>query len=167
LPAVGQAKIRQAREGDAELLLSLIRELADYEKAVERVTGDTELLHRALFEDRTAEAVVLELDGEPIGYAIFFTTFSTWECRPGLWLEDVFVRPRHRRGGHGRALLAHVAALASERGYRRLDWCALKWNEPALRFYEKIGAEPLEEWQLLRLEGEALDRLASGPAAGR
>jgi GNAT superfamily N-acetyltransferase len=167
MPALGQAEIRQAREGDAELLLGLIRELADYERAVERVTGDAELLHRALFEQRTAEALVLELDGEAIGYAIFFTTFSTWECRPGIWLEDVFVRPQHRRGGLGRALLARIAALAVERGYPRLDWCALKWNEPALRFYERIGAEPLEEWQLLRLEGEALRRLGQADDCSR
>lgn len=153
--------IRPAREGDAEALMELIRELAAYEKAAEMVRGDAGLLHRALFEQRTAEALVAESGGEAVGCAIFFTTFSTWECRPGIWVEDIFVRPAHRRGGTGRALLARVAAIAIERDYPRLDWSALKWNRLALDFYAGLGAAPLEEWQQLRLEGAALRRLGA------
>ncbi len=162
MAAADEPTIRPAREGDAEVLLGLIRELATYEKAPEMVRGSAELLHRALFEQRTAEALVVEAGGEAVGYAIFFTTFSTWECRPGIWVEDIYVQPGHRRGGIGRALLARVAAIAVERGYPRLDWCALKWNRMALDFYAGIGAVPLEEWQLLRLEGEPLRRLGGG-----
>jgi GNAT superfamily N-acetyltransferase len=97
-----------------------------------------------------------------VGYAVFFTTFSTFECKAGLWVEDLFVRPSHRRQGAGRALLAHVAGLARERGCARVEWSALGWNEPALRFYEKIGARRMEQWQALRLEGEPLERLGTG-----
>jgi GNAT superfamily N-acetyltransferase len=162
---VVETHIRPAREGDAELLLDLIKELAEYEKVPDAVTGDAELLRRSLFEEHAAEALVVEADAEPVGYAIFFTTFSTWECRPGIWLEDVYVRPEHRRGGVGRLVLAHLAALAVERGYNRVDWCALNWNEPALNFYKRIGAVPLDEWQMLRLEGEALAELSRRPPA--
>jgi GNAT superfamily N-acetyltransferase len=161
LREVSAPNIRPAGEEDAQLLFDLIVELATYEKAPEQVVGDAEALRRSLFEQRAAEALVVELEGEPIGYAIFFTTFSTWETRSGIWLEDIYVRPEHRRGGIGLALMEHLAQLTMERGHVRLEWCALTWNEPALRFYEKIGATPLEEWRTLRLENDGIRRLAA------
>jgi GNAT superfamily N-acetyltransferase len=157
-------RIRRAERGDVELLLAMIRELAEYERARERVTGTEELLAKALFgRDPAAEAVIAELNDEPVGFALFFRTFSTWLCRPGLYLEDLFVRPAHRRAGVGRALLAHVARIAIERDCARLDWSALGWNTPALDFYRALGAERMDEWAGLRLEGESLERVAGEP----
>ncbi len=158
---MSELRIRPAQEEDAELLFALIVELATYEKAPEQVVGDAETLRRSLFEQHAAEALIIELGGEPVGYAIFYVTFSTWETRSGVWLEDVYVRPEHRRGGVGLAVMEHLATLALERGHARLEWCALEWNEPALNFYEKIGAERLEEWRMLRLGRTGIERLAT------
>jgi GNAT superfamily N-acetyltransferase len=125
------------------------------------VVGTPEELERHLFGERpAAEAVIAERDGEPAGFALFYTTFSTFLCRTGIWLEDVFVRPAHRRAGVGLALMRHLAGVAVERGCGRLEWSALDWNEPALRFYAGIGAEPLRDWVVHRLDGEGLRRLA-------
>ena len=125
------------------------------------MVGTPEELERHLFGERpAAEAVIAERDGEPAGFALFYTTFSTFLCRPGIWLEDVFVRPAHRRAGVGLALMRHLAGVAVERGCGRLEWSALDWNEPALRFYAGIGAEPLRDWVVHRLDGEGLRRLA-------
>ncbi len=154
-------EIRPATEEDAQLLFDLILELASYEKLADEVAGDAEVLRRSLFEERAAEALLLETpDGEAVGYAIFFTTFSTFECRSGIWLEDVYVRPEHRRGGIGRLVMEHLANLALDRGHVRLDWVALEWNEPALDFYEQLGARRLDDWKLLRLEKDGIRRLA-------
>jgi GNAT superfamily N-acetyltransferase len=152
--------IRPAGEGDVETLFALIMELASYEKLADRVAGDAEVLRRSLFEQRAAEALLIEDGGEPIGYAIFFTNFSTFECKPGIWLEDVYVRPDHRRGGIGRMVMEHLAGVALERDYMRLEWCALEWNEPALRFYDGLGARRLDDWRMLRLERDGIERLA-------
>jgi GNAT superfamily N-acetyltransferase len=151
--------IRPATEADADLLFSLIVELAEYEKLADEVSGDAEVLRTTLFEQRAAEALIAEVEGEPAGYAIFFTTFSSFECRSGIWLEDVYVRPEKRRGGIGRKLMEHLAALALERGHVRLDWCALEWNEPALRFYDKLGATRLDGWKMIRLDLDGMRRL--------
>jgi GNAT superfamily N-acetyltransferase len=151
--------IRPATEADVELLFGLILELASYEKLSDAVSGDAEVLRRSLFEQKAAEALIVEAGGAAVGYAIFFTTFSTFECRSGVWLEDVYVRPEHRRGGIGRMVMEHLAALAVERGHVRLEWCALDWNEPALRFYDQLGATRLDEWKMLRVEGERLRQL--------
>jgi GNAT superfamily N-acetyltransferase len=160
---VNDLEIRAATEEDAELLFDLILELAAYEKLGDKVTGDAEVLRRSLFEEKAAEALVLETsDGTAVGYAIFFTTFSTFECRSGIWLEDVYVRPEHRRGGIGRAVMEHLAQLAEKRGHVRLEWVALDWNEPALDFYEKLGARGLDDWKILRLENDGIRRLAEG-----
>jgi GNAT superfamily N-acetyltransferase len=155
-------RIRPATEEDAELIVGLIEELAAYEKLAHAVSGDAETLRRSLFEQRAAEALILELEEEPVGYAIFFTTFSSFECRSGIWLEDVYVRPEHRRGGIGLAVMEHLADLALERGHVRLDWCALEWNEPALDFYARLGATRLDDWRMLRLEVDGMRRLSSG-----
>lgn len=153
-------EIRQAKRGDSDLLFGLIEELAEYEKLSDAVHGDARALAEALFDLKVAEALVAEAEGNAIGYAIFYTTFSTFECKPGLWVEDLFVRPSHRRRGIGRALLGHIAGLARDRDCVRVEWSALDWNEPALRFYEEIGARRMEQWQALRLEGDSLERLA-------
>jgi GNAT superfamily N-acetyltransferase len=160
--------IREARREDIPLLFSLITELAEYERAADDVTGTEELLHEALFgPSPSAEAVIAELDGAPVGFALFFATFSTWLCRSGLWLEDLYVSPRHRRAGVGAALLEHVAQVAVDRGCGRVEWSALHWNTPALDFYDKLGAERMHEWLTFRLSGHALERVAGGPDPGR
>src|SRR3954454_8878909 len=113
-------QIRPPAEGDAQLIFALILELAEYEKLADKVSGDAEILRRTLFEEKAAEALLLETaDGEAVGYALFFTTFSSFECRSGIWLEDVYVRPEHRRGGIGRAVMEHLAQLAQQRGHVR------------------------------------------------
>jgi GNAT superfamily N-acetyltransferase len=156
-------QIRAATEADVQLLFDLILELAAYEELGDRVAGDAEVLRRSLFEEKAAEALLIETaDGEAVGYAIFFTTFSTFECRSGIWLEDVYVRPEHRRGGIGRAVMEHLAQLTRERGHVRLEWVALDWNEPALNFYNGLGAERLGDWIVHRLERDGIKRLVEG-----
>jgi GNAT superfamily N-acetyltransferase len=154
-------RIRPAARSDVPLLHTLITALAAYERAPEQVTGTEAMLERALFDgESTAEAVVAERAGAPVGFALFYPTFSTWLCQAGLYLEDLFVPPEHRGTGVGRELLAHVAALAVERGASRLEWVALDWNEPAIGFYESLGAARMEDWELFRLAGLDLVRLA-------
>jgi len=162
-------QIRPAAAGDVDVIFDLIRDLAEYERAPEQVRGTPRLLADALFgEHPVAEALIAERDGQPIGFALFYVSFSTWECRPGIWLEDLFVPPQHRRGGVGRALLAALAATAVERGYTRLEWVALDWNEPALNFYEKLSATRLDDWLIHRLDGPRLEAVAgeAGRAGG-
>jgi GNAT superfamily N-acetyltransferase len=143
----------------------MIVRLADYERARERVVGSEDLLEQALFgPDSVAEALIAEHEGETAGFALFFRTFSTWLCRPGLWLEDLYVEPEHRRAGIGRLLLGCLAEIAVERDYGRLEWTALEWNEPALNFYDSLGATRLEEWRVFRMAGEPLEQLARSPA---
>jgi GNAT superfamily N-acetyltransferase len=154
-------QIRPTTEADVQLVFDLILELAEYEKLADKVSGDPEILRRTLFEEKAAEALLIETaDGEAIGYAIFFTTFSSFECRSGIWLEDVYVRPEHRRGGIGRAVMEHLAQLAQHRGHVRLEWVALDWNEPALNFYEGLGAQRLDDWIIHRLEKAGISSLA-------
>jgi GNAT superfamily N-acetyltransferase len=156
-------KVRLAAEDDVELIYSLIVALAEYERAPEEVVGTPELLRQWLFgETPAAEALIGEVDGVAAGFALFHGTFSTWECRPGLWLEDLFVLPEFRRFGVGGRLLGNVARVAVERGYTRLTWTALDWNEMALSFYRKIGATVLDEWTNHRLSGATLQAVAAG-----
>jgi GNAT superfamily N-acetyltransferase len=157
-------RIRPAEPADVSILLALIRELAEYEQLEDQLVATPDLLAEHLFGARpAAEALIAEADGgEPAGYALLFTTFSTFAGRPGIWLEDLFVRPAHRRAGIGRALLARVAAIAAERDCARLEWSALDWNEPALAFYRSLGAAALPEWVLHRVEGAAIRRIADG-----
>jgi len=155
-------EIRPATEADVEAVFGLILELASYEELREEVAGDPDALRRTLFEQRAAEALLIEDAGEAIGYAIFYLTFSSFECRSGIWLEDVYVKPERRRGGIGRAVMEHLAALALERGHVRFEWCALDWNQPALEFYAGLGAERLDDWKMLRLERAGIERLAAG-----
>jgi GNAT superfamily N-acetyltransferase len=163
LSAAGEVSVRPARPDDVGQIHSFIVELAVYEREPDAVTGTSEMLAGALFGERpSAEALVAEVDGRPAGFALFHGTFSTWECQPGIWLEDLFVPERSRRFGVGGALLSRLAQLALERGCPRLEWHALDWNELALGFYQRLGAERLSEWELHRLAGEALERVARG-----
>jgi GNAT superfamily N-acetyltransferase len=153
--------VRPATPADVERIYGFVRELAEYERAPEQVTGTVEMMREALFgPEPAAEALIAEVDSEPVGFAVFHGTFSTWECAPGLWLEDLYVPPRHRRVGAGGGLLRAVAGIAVERGCRRLEWHALNWNDLALGFYETLGAERLSAWELHRLSGESLARVA-------
>jgi GNAT superfamily N-acetyltransferase len=169
--SAGAVRVRPAESGDVPQIYGFIRELAEYERAPDAVTGTVELLHEALFGAApSAEALIAEISGAAAGFALFHGTFSTWECRPGLWLEDLYVPPSQRRAGVGGVLLSAVAAVAVERGCARLEWNALDWNDPALRFYATLRARRLSEWELHRLDGEALARVAgrgAGATAGR
>lgn len=155
--------VRPATPDDVPELLAMIRELAEFERAADEVEATEELLHRSLFGDSPAVfAHVADVDGEVAGMAIWFLNFSTWLGSHGLYLEDLYVRPRHRGSGTGKALLQALAALCAERGYRRLDWWVLDWN-PAREFYAALGADALTEWVPYRLSGKALSRLAGAP----
>jgi GNAT superfamily N-acetyltransferase len=154
--------IRDAAPADVPLLLEMFSELAAYEQLEGMLVATEERLRTALFGERpSAEAMIAESDGGAAGYAVYFETFSTFLAIPGIWLEDLFVRPRHRKAGVGRALLAEVAARLRERGGERLEWSALDWNELALGFYKGLGAERMDTWLTHRLTGEALGRLAA------
>jgi GNAT superfamily N-acetyltransferase len=157
--------VREASPADIPLLLQMIRELADYEKLTDLLRATEELYREALFGERpAAEALIAEHDGEAAGYAVFFPTFSTFLAIQGIWLEDLYVRPAHRRAGTGRALISAVAARLIERGGDRLEWSALGWNELALGFYRGLGAQTMDEWVTHRLIGDDLDRLAASPS---
>jgi len=162
LSAPVRVELRPAGEADVDLVHSLIVALAEYEREPNAVVGTPAMLRRWLFGDApAAEAVIAEVDGSPAGFAIFHGTFSTWECAPGIWLEDLFVLPEQRCHGVGQLLLAHVARVAVERGYTRLGWAALAWNEMALGFYRKLGSDVLDEWKIHRLSGETLRAVAA------
>jgi len=156
--------IRPARAEDVPLLLELFGELAEYEHLEHELKATAEQLREALFGARPpAEALIAERDSQALGYALFFPTFSSFLASSGVWLEDLFVRPDSRGEGVGKALLAAVAARVRERGGERLEWAALDWNELALGFYRRIGAQTMNEWITHRLDGEALSDLAEGP----
>jgi GNAT superfamily N-acetyltransferase len=160
----GEVEVRAAAPPDVEQMYSFIVELAEYERAPEQVEGTPELLAQALFgANPSAEALIAEIEGETVGFAVFHGTFSTWQCQPGIWLEDLYVPPEHRRRGVGGVLLSHLARLTVERGCTRLEWNALDWNTPALNFYARLGAERLSSWELHRLDGAALQWVADGP----
>lgn len=154
-------RIEPAMPDDVPLMLDFVRELAEYENEPESAQATPQQLHEALFGARpAAEAVIARFEGEPAGWALWFQNFSTWTGLPGLWLEDLYVRPRFRRRGVGRALFAYLARLCRERGYGRLEWSVLDWNTPALDFYRALGSEPMSEWTTHRLSDEGLSRLA-------
>jgi GNAT superfamily N-acetyltransferase len=152
--------IRPAQPADVPVVADLIRQLARFEKLEHEVVLTEDLLTAGLFGARPyAEAVLAEEDGHPIGFALFFHNFSTFLARPGIYLEDLFVLPEHRGRGVGRALLAHLAHLAVERGCGRLEWAVLNWNRDAIVFYERLGARANSEWTVYRLTSEALQAL--------
>jgi GNAT superfamily N-acetyltransferase len=155
--------LRPAEPRDCAELDRLIRELAVYEKLEEQKVGTPEGLRAALFGERPAcEALVAERHGRAVGFALFFTTFSTFLARPGIYLEDVFVEPEHRGAGIGKAILRRLAALAVERGCGRFEWRVLDWNEPSIRFYESLGGKVLPEWELVRMTAPEFTALAKG-----
>jgi GNAT superfamily N-acetyltransferase len=159
-------EIRTATEADLPVILKLIRDLATYERAPEAVVATEAGLREVLFGPKPAAEVLLALEkAEPVGFAVFFHNFSTWLGRPGLYLEDLFVRPEKRGKGYGRALLERLAQIARERGCGRMEWAVLDWNDPAIQFYRKLGAEPMDEWTVFRLTGEGITRLAGAGAA--
>jgi GNAT superfamily N-acetyltransferase len=153
-------QVRPAVAADVPVLLQLVHELADYEREPDAVEATEPMLHAALFgEQPVASCHVAVLDGEIVGFALWYVTFSTWKGLPGLWLEDLFVRPAARGAGFGKALLQALAAVCVERGYPRLEWWVLDWNEPARGFYSSLGAVPQDEWTTFRVDGPALRAL--------
>lgn len=155
--------IRPATPADIPVIRQLIVDLAVYEKEPDAVKASAADLHEALFGARPlAEAVIAEIAGEAVGLALFFTNFSTWAGKGGIYLEDLFVRPQARGQGVGKALLVHLAGIAVARGYARFEWSVLDWNTPAIGFYKGLGAVMQDEWTKMRVEGDALHALAQG-----
>jgi GNAT superfamily N-acetyltransferase len=156
-------QIRPARVEDVPIILQLIRDLATYERAPHEVTATEEQLVDVLFGERPAAEVLLAFEGQsPIGFAVFFHNFSTWLGRPGLYLEDLFVKPEKRGKGYGRALLVELAKIGRNRGCGRMEWAVLDWNEPAIKFYRSLGAKPMDEWTVFRLTRDEIAKLAGG-----
>jgi GNAT superfamily N-acetyltransferase len=156
--------IRTATSDDVPAILTMIRELAEYERAPHEVTATEEHLRTALFGVNPAVyALIAENDdtGEAVGFAMWFLNFSTWQGRHGVYLEDLYVKPHARGEGHGRALLTRLARIAVERGCGRVEWAVLDWNEPSIGFYKSLGAVPMDEWTIFRLTGDSLARLAA------
>lgn len=153
-------RLVHATEKDLPLILDLIRQLADYEKLSHAVVATEKILRETLFERRAAEVVIGYSGDEPAGFAVFFRTFSTFLGVPGMYLEDLFVIPKFRRQGLGRQLLVHLARIADERRYGRIEWSVLDWNELAIGFYTGLGATPMDDWTVFRLTGDSLRKLA-------
>jgi GNAT superfamily N-acetyltransferase len=157
-----QFEIRRAHVEDVPIILELIRDLATYERAPNEVTATEEQLVDVLFGERPAAEVLLAFEGQSaVGFAVFFYNFSTWLGRPGLYLEDLFVKPEKRGKGYGRALLIELAKIARERECGRMEWAVLDWNEPAIKFYRSLGAKPMHEWTVFRLARDEIARLAN------
>lgn len=153
--------IRQARASDAEAIYDMIVELAIYEKAPEEVVTNPDEIRATLFgESSKTEALICEIEGKTVGYAVFFTSYSTWLGRNGIFMEDLYISPESRNCGAGKALLKHIAQLAVERKCGRLEWVVLDWNQPAIDFYLSIGAQPQSEWIRYRMHGDALLKFA-------
>ncbi|RZZ82570.1 GNAT family N-acetyltransferase [Pseudoxanthomonas winnipegensis] len=155
--------IRSATREDIPLILELIRALAEYEREPHAVQATEADLERTLFDEgATAYCVLCEQDGVALGFAVYFFNYSTWKGRNGLYLEDLFVRPQARGQGAGLALLRHLARLAVEKDCGRFEWSVLDWNQPAIDFYRAVGARPMDEWTIYRLDGQALTDFAQG-----
>lgn len=152
---------RSATEADTGLILQFIRALAEYEKMLDLVVADEELLTDQLFHKKNAEVVFAMEDGKEVGFVLYFHNFSTFLGRSGLYLEDLFVYPEYRGKGYGKAILKRLAAIAVERGCGRLEWACLDWNQPSIDFYRSLGAEPMSDWTVYRLTGQTLDRMAN------
>jgi GNAT superfamily N-acetyltransferase len=159
--------IRTATPADVPVLQAMIRELAEYEKAPREAKATEQQLTDALFGERPAAYAHLAVDddGEPVGFALWFLNFSTWRGVQGIYLEDLYVRPERRGAGHGKALLTELARICVQRGYERLEWSVLDWNEPSIRFYRSLGARPQDEWTVYRLTEDALAALGAGAGA--
>ena len=155
--------IKPATKKDVPVILDFVKKLADYERLSDEVVATEELLQRTLFgQRRTAEVAIGYFNSDPVGFVLFFHNFSTFLGRSGIYIEDLFVDESFRRRGFGRALLTHVAKLAAARACGRLEWSVLDWNEPAVNFYKKLGAMPMNEWTVFRVSGDKLRQLAEG-----
>src|SRR5881227_1660797 len=162
MKGLADLQIRPVRVEDVPIILQLIRDLATYERAPDEVTATEEQLVEVLFGERPAAEVLLAFESEsPVGFAVYFYNFSTWLGRPGLYLEDLFVKPEKRGKGYGRALLVELAKIARDRGCGRMEWAVLDWNEPAIKFYRALGATPMNEWTVFRLTRDEIASLAS------
>jgi GNAT superfamily N-acetyltransferase len=156
--------LRFAEEKDAALILDFIRSLAEYEHLLHMVEADEEKLKKYLFQEKMSEVIICEYDNVPAGFALFFHNFSTFLGRPGLFIEDLFVKPEFRGRGLGRLFFSFLARIALERSCGRLEWACLDWNEPSIRFYKNQGGQPLDEWTTYRITGEGIKKLAEGAA---
>lgn len=161
-PSTPNFRIEKAARENVPLILSFIRELAEYERLAHEVAATEDMLRGALFGERPFAEVIIAYEAEEaVGFALFFHNFSTFMGRPGIYLEDLYVRPRSRGKGIGRALLVYLARLAKERGCGRLEWAVLNWNEPAIKFYKSLGAVPMDEWTVFRLTSDKLNKPAN------
>ncbi|MCF7801063.1 MAG: GNAT family N-acetyltransferase [Candidatus Marinimicrobia bacterium] len=164
--ATDDFSIRFATEDDAPIILELIKALAEYERMSDQVIATGERLQKTLFgEQRFAEVILGLENNQPVGFALFFNNYSTFLAQPGIYLEDLFVFPEKRGKGYGKALLTYLARLAVERNCGRLEWSVLKWNQPAIGFYERLGAKAQDEWTVYRLTGDSLERVADPVAS--
>jgi len=157
---INNFKIRFAVEEDIKLIFSFIKELAAYEKMTDEVIADEKTLYQSLFKKKAAEVIIGEFQGKPVGFALFFHNFSTFIGKPGIYLEDLYVKPNYRGQGFGKALLSYIASLAKQRDCGRVEWSCLNWNKPSIEFYKSLGAKPMDEWTVYRLSGKTLENLA-------
>jgi GNAT superfamily N-acetyltransferase len=158
---VSNFKIRFAEEKDTKLILEFIKELADYEKLLNEVVATEEILYDSLFVRKKAEVIIGEYNGEPIGFALFFHNFSTFLGKPGMYLEDLYIKPEMRGKGIGKIMLSFLGKLAVERNCGRLEWWCIDWNESSIKFYKEMGAKPMDEWTVYRVDNAALNDLAN------
>lgn len=158
---INKFQIRFAKEDDTKLILEFIKELADYEKLLDEVVATEEVLYESLFTRKKAEVIIGEYDGSPVGFALFFHNFSTFLGKPGMYLEDLYIKPEMRGKGLGKIMLSFLGKLAVERNCGRLEWWCIDWNEPSIKFYKGIGAKPMDEWTVYRVGNEALSSLAN------
>ena len=154
-------EFRYAERKDTELILKFIHELAEYENLSDQVVATAELLEEWIFDKKKAEGILAVEDGKDVGFALFFHNFSTFLGRAGIYLEDLYIMPKYRGKGYGKALLKELASTALKRGCGRLDWSCLDWNQPSIDFYLSVGAQPLEDWTVYRLSGESLREMGS------
>ncbi len=152
--------LRFAEEKDAGLILDFIKELAEYENMSDQVVATRALLIETIFVQKKAEVLIGEYEGAPVGFALFFHNYSTFLGRPGIYLEDLYIRQEMRGMGFGTCFLTRLARIASERGCKRLEWACLDWNEPSIQFYKQLGAVPMDQWTVYRLQGESLEHMA-------
>ena len=155
-------EFRYAKRDDTELILSFIKNLAEYEKMSDDVVADTATLEKEIFDDKKAEVLFAEVDGKEIGFALFFHNFSTFVGRSGLYLEDIYILPEYRGKGYGKAMLKKLASIATARNCGRMEWCCLDWNKPSIDFYLSLGAKPMSEWTIYRLSGDELKNFGEG-----
>ena len=158
---VSNFKIRFAKEDDTKLILDFIKELADYEKLLNKVVATEEILFDSLFVQKKAEVIIGEYNGKPVGFALFFHNFSTFLGKPGIYLEDLYIKPERRGKGLGKIMLSFLGKLAVERNCGRLEWWCIDWNEPSIKFYKEMGAKPMDEWTVYRVDDLALHDLAN------